>query len=404
MIRDFAAGALVLLTGMLADGSDRGRALYDTGDGMRARGLGGVTLTGRAAACAACHRHPLDGGGEGGVTAPPLAWNRLGEPDGSRPGYDAASFARALRTGVAPGGRTLHQLMPRYDLDEAEAAALVAYLRAPPTLAGFDSTTVRIATILPAEGPLRRIGERAVASLTTAIAEANARGAIFDRTIQLTVIDAASGPGAALDAARPALVIGSVGLDGAHGMGKLLAERGLLNFAPLVGLGVVDNDSILSLRPTLAEQAMRLARAAIDAQGCVSVVAAEDALSQQVLERLSTTVEPRADCAALLLLAPRSAFAATLATARQSGRYTHLYYSADQAGNPDSASLTGLSVIRAYTGRSLADEAAHNARLAVQVLSAALAAAGRQPSPRSLTDALYRSASARKEDVSLTTN
>lgn len=405
MIRLLAASAAILLANASGDSVERGKVLYDRGEGLQARGVGGVALVGRAAACAACHHHPLDGGGEGGVVAPPLAWGRLGESDGARPGYDTVSFARALRAGVSSDGQTLHPLMPRYALDEADIAALVAYLQAPPTLAGFDDTAVRIATILPSGGPLRLAGEHATASLTVAIAEANARGTIFERTIRLTVIDAAKDPAGALDASRPALIIGSVGLDGKHGAAKLLAERGLLNFAPLVGLGVVDvDDRILSLRPTLADQALRLARAAIDAKGCVDVAAAADALSQQVEERLRATVESRTNCEALLVLAPRAAFAVTVAAARRGRQYTNLYYSADQAGTPDAALFNGLSVTYAYTGRTLADEAAYNARQAVQILTRALAAAGREPSPRTLTNALYRHADAARAEVLLRAN
>lgn len=134
-----------------------GLRLYRDGrlpDGGRLQGLGAGSAT-VATACAGCHRDSGMGGGEGNqrvvpITATdlfqapaslerPAAGDRLprARPGAtvqpgrrlSRPGYDLATLARALRTGVDAGGRTLDALMPRYpDLDDAAVQALAAHL------------------------------------------------------------------------------------------------------------------------------------------------------------------------------------------------------------------------------------------------------------------------------------
>jgi hypothetical protein len=67
-----------------------------------------------------------------------------------RPAYTEASLAKALRTGLDPTGREFSDVMPRYDLKDADMAILVRYLRTlssqvPP---GVDGTTVRFATVI----------------------------------------------------------------------------------------------------------------------------------------------------------------------------------------------------------------------------------------------------------------
>lgn len=171
--------AACLLGPVLAADADVGRRLYR--DGVRASGdpLAGVALGGAviAGSCASCHRPSGFGTLEGGAAVPAvtgealfggglerradlfrrlylepgpaglLADARAGE---GRPAYTEESLGRALREGVDPAGRALDPLMPRYDLDDAEVAALAAYLAglgAGPA-PGVDGEEIHLATVV----------------------------------------------------------------------------------------------------------------------------------------------------------------------------------------------------------------------------------------------------------------
>ncbi len=147
---------------------------------------GDVPAAGRAVACATCHRRSGYGGVEGTVVVPPVTapalfaerppptgllfralfqeelapqpWSRV-RAIGSRPPYDDAALAAALRDGRDPEGRALDPLMPRYHLSDADAAVLIAYLRtlaaAPPP--GVEPGRVHFATVVtPDADPARR--------------------------------------------------------------------------------------------------------------------------------------------------------------------------------------------------------------------------------------------------------
>ncbi len=147
---------------------------------------GDVPASGRAVACATCHRPSGFGGVEGTVVVPPVTapvlfaerppptgllfralfqeelgpqpWSRV-RAAGERPPYDEASLVATLREGADPGGRRLDPLMPRYSLSDADAAHLTAYLRtlaaAPPP--GVEPERIHFATVVtPDADPARR--------------------------------------------------------------------------------------------------------------------------------------------------------------------------------------------------------------------------------------------------------
>ena len=74
--------------------------------------------------------------------------------------YDARSFRRAMRDGIDPAGNVLEPAMPRYDLDDADLDALVAYLKRLDAQRdpGITDTTLRIGTVLPTSGRLADTG------------------------------------------------------------------------------------------------------------------------------------------------------------------------------------------------------------------------------------------------------
>ena len=75
--------------------------------------------------------------------------------------YTEATLARAIRDGVAPDGHELSFLMPRYDLEEADMAALVSYLKGmtQSQVPGVTAGVLHFATIVtPDADPVKRQG------------------------------------------------------------------------------------------------------------------------------------------------------------------------------------------------------------------------------------------------------
>ncbi len=171
---DARAGERIYRDGVLPSGAPLAAVLQ-----------GDVPASGRAAACATCHRRSGFGGVEGTVAVPaitapalfaeppptgllfralfqeqlaPQPWSRVrtGSP---RPPYGDAALAAALREGRDPTGRALDPLMPRYRLSDTELADLTAYLRTlgaaePP---GVEPARVHFATVVtPDAEPARR--------------------------------------------------------------------------------------------------------------------------------------------------------------------------------------------------------------------------------------------------------
>jgi hypothetical protein len=114
--------------------------------------------------CANCHKRSGWGTVEGPITTPAVTGHVLFNPvtlgneqmglrttgPGTRPAYNDASLARALRDGIDPTGRRLAPTMPRYDLGPSEMTALTDYLRtlgAAPA-PGVTATTLHLATIV----------------------------------------------------------------------------------------------------------------------------------------------------------------------------------------------------------------------------------------------------------------
>jgi len=123
--------------------------------------------------CAHCHMRSGLGSVEGRVYTPPVSGPRLFQPaykafprvtgadrerlglrgQPLRPAYTDASLARALRTGLDPTSRAFSDIMPRYDMKDADMAILVRYLRTLSAQAspGVDGSTVRFATVIGEE-------------------------------------------------------------------------------------------------------------------------------------------------------------------------------------------------------------------------------------------------------------
>lgn len=138
---------------------------------------GGMRMRGAAAACINCHRRSGFGSKSGLLTIPPITGRYLMHPRASslddldlpyvegvridREPYTDATIARAIREGLDSEGRPLSYLMPHFDLDDADMAALIGYLkrldrRREP---GVTDTVLHFATIVtPDADPVKRRG------------------------------------------------------------------------------------------------------------------------------------------------------------------------------------------------------------------------------------------------------
>jgi mono/diheme cytochrome c family protein len=130
-IRWMVCLAAAFAAGCGPSGHELGRALYHDGvglDGRLAWTQGPDWLRFAGAGCAVCHGDRGQGltAEVSGVTgvAPAVTWEAL-----QARGYDAAMLRHVLVTGIDPHGRELHYYMPRWVLSDAEADALIGYLR-----------------------------------------------------------------------------------------------------------------------------------------------------------------------------------------------------------------------------------------------------------------------------------
>ncbi|BDU70474.1 cytochrome c [Geothrix oryzae] len=147
--------------------------LLPSGEPMQAVVSGDVPVAGTSFTCVSCHLRGGLGSWEGGIVtlatngarlALPRYWKfpnlspeerkdlKLQNPP-ARPAYTDEALAHVLRTGIDPGGRELHPIMPRYYLKDPDMALLIKYLRSlsAQLSPGVDATTIRFATVITDE-------------------------------------------------------------------------------------------------------------------------------------------------------------------------------------------------------------------------------------------------------------
>jgi hypothetical protein len=176
-----------------------GEAIYrfgqlPSGQLLRGERAGGASVEGTDAACVNCHRRSGLGAAEGRGYIPPITGqflfhrnteNRadrdLPYVEGARPNrepYTEESLARAIREGVGADGKPLSLLMPRFALDQASMAALIAYLKqlTAKSVPGVSDDVLQFATIItPDADPVKRAAMLAVLNDYFAEKNANAR-------------------------------------------------------------------------------------------------------------------------------------------------------------------------------------------------------------------------------------
>jgi hypothetical protein len=185
ILRHFLLLASILLfhaVGALAAENDAGEAIYlrgqlPSGQPLRAVREGGVPLEGREVACVQCHRRSGFGGRESRISIPPITARYLFHPRAAqredldlpfvegiradRDPYDDETLARAIREGINVEGKPLNYVMPRYALDDAGMAALIAYLKGldKTHVPGVGNAVLHFATIItPEADPVARQG------------------------------------------------------------------------------------------------------------------------------------------------------------------------------------------------------------------------------------------------------
>ena len=199
-----AAIPAVAAAAPLTEAEERGRQIYFSGESPSGEditaylSMGGeqLELPGEAATCGSCHGHDGTGRPESGVLPSNITWSHLTRAYGhvhagdlEHPAFDEESLRVYMRTGVYPGGRRGDPSMPFYAISDADLDDLVAYLRLVGTLTdpGLTATSIRIGTVIPADGPLAPAGGAIRQVLEAYFAEANRTGGIYGRRLELAV-------------------------------------------------------------------------------------------------------------------------------------------------------------------------------------------------------------------------
>ncbi|HEX6095412.1 MAG TPA: ABC transporter substrate-binding protein [Thermoanaerobaculia bacterium] len=166
-----------LLVCVSAFGADwkRGRHIYLHGAGT-AIVNGSAELPAASLPCGSCHGPDGRGVSEGTIVPADVRWKAL-----SRRYYDDATLRRAVTAGLDRMENRLSPVMPRYRMDDADLADLIAYLRrlgeAPDP--GLSASEIAVATGAPAHAPLIR----------AYFDDINRAGGIYGRTLRLVEAD-----------------------------------------------------------------------------------------------------------------------------------------------------------------------------------------------------------------------
>jgi len=177
------------------------RTISPSGREIKVR-IGELDVPGSTLTCAGCHGTRGEGKTEGGVTAGNLTWLDLVRPNGHthptarrHEPFNEASFIRAVVNGVDPAGNALLVAMPRYDLSREDSADLIAYLKriASDVDPALTETTITIGSMLPSKGGLMDLGAAMKDVLTAYFDSINSGGGIFNRKIELKIVDTGMG-------------------------------------------------------------------------------------------------------------------------------------------------------------------------------------------------------------------
>ncbi|HWQ31737.1 MAG TPA: ABC transporter substrate-binding protein [Blastocatellia bacterium] len=188
----------------LTEQEQRGKRIYLHGTSDAGReitaliGDGTTDVPAATLPCASCHGADGRGRAEGGVIPSDITWPHLTKAYGhqhadgrNHPAFTEAALARAMTMGPDPAGNRLLAAMPKYQMTTDDLNALLAYLKrlGADHDPGVSDETIRIGTILPTAGPQAEIGRAMKDVLAACFAEVNARGGIYQRRLELRVIE-----------------------------------------------------------------------------------------------------------------------------------------------------------------------------------------------------------------------
>ncbi len=188
----------------LTESETRGKQLYMTGASPSGNvitahiGLESTELPSTQVPCVSCHGEDGQGRPEGNIVPTNITFEYLAlsyghQHDNGRkhPAFTPDTFVRAITSGIDSASNRLDVAMPRYTLPDSDSADLIAYLKrlSSDADAGLTDTTIRLATLLPMQGSLADMGLAMKNILLAYFNEINAQGGIYNRKIQLDVIE-----------------------------------------------------------------------------------------------------------------------------------------------------------------------------------------------------------------------
>ncbi len=257
--------------------SQQGKRIYHRGDGghkpIRARLQGSdVDLPGDQFPCGNCHGFHGEGKSEGGLRPPPIAWRVLNQTSISvsgRPAYDELSFRHAVEDGVSSSGSKLNPGMPRYQMNDAQWAAMLSYLKIIGTDQdsdpGVTSTAITIGAALPLSGLQAQLGADVASTLRASFAAANLGGGIYGRRLELALEDTHGTATGALEATRRLIetqrvfaLVASVISGNDSDVFGFVAQQEIPLIGPLVSARdttAEQNQYVFYLLPSFADQA-----------------------------------------------------------------------------------------------------------------------------------------------------
>ena len=274
--RSAAAGLLLAVAAgaAWADEAETGRRIYLQGAGRALIANGRVEAPGSRFACVNCHKADGLGVLEGGLKPRDVTWPALTRQraDGGR-GYDERSLARAIAEGLDAEGAPLGPGMPRFRLDPAELAAVIAYLRRfeAPAEPGLSGEAIRLATLLPLNGRQADSARAVERFLDLAVLDINTRRR-FDgrRLVRISVPFDPDEPGDAERAVQdllardpPFAFVSNLAIGPDHPARGLIAAAGVPEIAPVTApLDAADRTAIW-IEPSVADQARTLVETAV---------------------------------------------------------------------------------------------------------------------------------------------
>lgn len=180
----------------------RGKAFYLRGESSSGQAVtamvGEIDVPASTMTCSGCHGARGEGKTEGGVTAGNLTWSYLTKPYGhadeggrKHPAFSDGSFIRTLTAGLDPGGNKVSVAMPTYRMPQQDMANLIAYLKRIEldTDPGVTEKSIVVGTLLPEKTALTGLAQSMGDVLQAYFAEVNNRGGIYNRKIELRVMN-----------------------------------------------------------------------------------------------------------------------------------------------------------------------------------------------------------------------